>query len=444
MIKETRPREKGLSRRGFLGSSLAAAAGWGWGRPKLSREKGAGPAPEGGRIREYRPLGRTGFKVSDVSFGSGELAEPALLGAILDAGVNYIDTAEGYGRGRSERLIGQAIRGRDRKKIFVTTKLRPLRTDTKQDLVGRAEKCLERLRTEYIDCLMIHAPHTVEALLNPVFHDAIADLKARGRVRFCGVSNHGSQWDDVPETMEHVLLKAAEDGRFDVMLFVYNFLQKEGGERILEACKKHDIGATLMKTNPVLNYVEVKERNESAEAAGREVPDSMKQRLARLKERADRAERFRKRYGLTDYDEVRSAAIRFVLSHPDVSCACPTIKNFSDLEFYTALSGKRFDAGAGKTLALYQALFGEFYCRHACGECESACPHGVPVNTIMRYNHYFRAQGREKTALLKYAALPARRADTCRDCEGPCESACRHGVPIQGLLIGAHETLTLA
>ena len=54
--------------------------------------------------------------------------------------------------------------------------------------------------------------------------------------------------------MEKVVLAAVEDGRFDVGLFVYNFLQKEQGEKIIEACQKNKVGVTLMKTNPVKVY----------------------------------------------------------------------------------------------------------------------------------------------------------------------------------------------
>jgi predicted aldo/keto reductase-like oxidoreductase len=61
----------------------------------------------------------------------------------------------------------------------------------------------------------------------------------------------------------------------------------------------------------------------------------------------------------------------------------------------------------------------------------------------MRYNYYFRAKGQEKMALAEYAALGARAAADCADCSGLCETACPYGVPIQGKLIAAHETLTL-
>ncbi len=435
--------QKGLSRRRFLGSSLAVLAGAGLQGPSrlFGSQSSVEEAPF--KVKEYRTLGRTGYKVSDIGFGSGELKEPALLEAILDAGINYIDTAEGYGRGSVEKMIGSVIKKRNRKSVFISTKLGLRKRDTKETLIQRAHKCLERLQTEYVDCLMIHMPSTVEKMRNEAFHTAVRELKTEGKVRFCGLSNHGPQWMDVPETMEKVLLVAAEDGRFDVMLFVYNFLQRDQGERVLKACKQKNIGASLMKTNPVLNYLEVKERMEQAEEEGREIPERQKKLLIRLKERADKTETFRSKFDLTNYNELRNAAVKFVLSHSNVSTACLTIKNFSDLKAYISLSGKKFTAAEQKTIAAYEVLYGDFYCRHACGQCEPQCPLKVPVNTIMRYQHYVHAQAREKTAMARYAALGRNNASLCSNCSGYCEQACPYRIPIQGLLVTAHQTLSL-
>jgi len=289
---------------------------------------------------------------------------------------------------------------------------------------------------------MIHKSETVEQLKTEGFHAAIRVLKAEGKVRFCGLSNHGSQWEDVSETMEKVHLAAAEDGRFDVAMLVYNFLQRDMGEKILKAYKKKNIGATIMKTNPVLNYLEMKENADKLKEAGRKVPESLKNLILRLNARADQAEAFKKKYNLTNNNAIRDAAIKFVLSNPYVSSACPTIGNYSDLEAYVALSGTKFELEERKKLDAYKTTFGEFYCRHACGECESSCTNGVPVNTIMRYNHYFKAQGRKKTAMFKYANLKQNKADRCFDCTGYCEEACPYGVPVQGLLVLAHMTLS--
>jgi len=262
-------------------------------------------------------------------------------------------------------------------------------------------------------------------------------------VRYRGLSNHGPQWGDVPETMEQVTLAAVEDGRFDVMLFVYNFLQHEQGKRILKACREKGVGATLMKTNPVLNYFEMKENFDRAEEAGQNTR-SMERILPRLKERYDAAQDFIRENDLRNFNQIREAAVRFVLGNTDVNSACLTIKNFDDLEFYVGLSGSKLTPAAQKALDLYAAGMGELYCRHACGECETECPSRIPVNTIMRYNHYFRAQGREKSAMLKYAALPGNRAGSCGSCAGYCEKACPFNVPIQAQLCLAHRTLTLA
>ena len=432
-----------MSRRGFMGGSLVALTGFGLSRGAKLFGQETETNTDGPKIKKFRTLGRTGFKCSDIGFGSSGVTDPALISAILDAGVNYVDCAEGYLRGQVEKTIGEAMVNRDRKKVFLTTKLGLRKNDTKQTVIERANKCLGRLQSDYIDCLMIHMPSTVAALDNKAYHEAIKDLKAEGKVRFSGLSNHGSQWGDVPETMEKVHLAAAEDGRFDVALFVYNFIQRDMGENILKAYKKKNVGATLMKTNPVLNYEERKVEIDKAEEEGRDIPPRARALVERLKARADQAESFKNKYSLSNFNEVRDAAIKFVLNNPDVNSVCPTILNYSDLEAYVSLSGSEFDLKAQNTLAAYKANYGELYCRHACGECEPQCPYGVPVNTIMRYNHYFMGQGREKEAMLEYASLPTNKADVCSKCDGHCEKACPYGVRVQGLLMLAHQTLTL-
>jgi len=436
-------KKKKISRRGFVGCSMAMLAGLGLpGSSKLfSRTSDMNTG--GLKIKEYRTLGRTGFKCSDIGFGSSGVTDPALIAAILDTGVNYIDTAESYLRGQGESAIGKALKGRDRKKVFISTKLGLRENATKENIIERTNKCLERLQMDYVDCLMIHMPSTVAALNNEAYHAAIKDLKTEGKVRFSGLSNHGSQWGDVPDTMEDVHLAAAEDGRFDVALLVYNFIQRDMGENILKAYKKNNVGATLMKTNPVLNYLEMKERVDKSKEEGRDPNPRMKTLIERLKARADQAEAFKSQYNLKNFNEIRDASIKFVLNNPNVNTVCPSIINYNDMEAYVSLSGNKFDLKTQNTLAAYKAAYGEFYCRHACGKCEPQCPYNVPVNTIMRYNHYFVGQGKEKAAMLEYASLPTKKADICSTCEGHCEQACPYGVPVQGLLMLAHQTLTL-
>jgi len=293
---------------------------------------------------------------------------------------------------------------------------------------------------------MLHMTPTVEQVKHEPYHEAIRELKAEGKVRYSGLSNHGMEHSLAGPTktpMEKVVLAATEDGRFDVVLFVYNFLQKEQGERILKACKEKKMGTTLMKANPVRFYAEAKAMFDRAKEKGRKIPEQYIKMMDEYEARVAKAEGFKEKYGLTSDAQVLDAAIKFCLGNPDVHAVCSTIKTFEELENYVALSGKKLEPAENEMLAHYKNTYGQFYCRHACGECESACPYGVPVNTIMRYDHYFSAQGREKHALVKYANLPGSNAGLCADCAGVCERSCPYGVPIQGLLVLAHQTLTL-
>lgn len=214
-----------LKRRSFLRTSFLGFAGLSGflSRGQSQEKETSSPGATFPRIKEYRLLGRTGFKVSDI--GAGSIQDEGVLRAALEAGVNYIDTAEEYPG--HHRVVAQAIKGRDRKSIFITTKL---------------------------------------AAKNP--------------------------------------------------------------------------------------------------------------------------------------DESR--------------------------------------------LQLYQQGCGQLYCRHACGLCEPACPQKIPVNTIMRYHYYFSTQAREKEAMSLYQRLPGKKAEGCHECPGYCEKTCPYGVPIQGMLLLAHQTLTFA
>jgi predicted aldo/keto reductase-like oxidoreductase len=156
------------------------------------------------------------------------------------------------------------------------------------------------------------------------------------------------------------------------------------------------------------------------------------------------ADHFVEKYDLKNPDEIKDAAVRFVLSNPNVSTVCCSMRSFDDLERFVRLSGTRLSDSEKKKLAAFREGCGPLYCRHACGVCEPKCPHGVPVNTIMRYNHYFEAQGREKYAMAQYAAIPGAKADLCSNCSGFCETACPYNVPIQGKLILAHHQLSLS
>jgi predicted aldo/keto reductase-like oxidoreductase len=448
--------KKHLGRREFLNSSLrglAGAAGLAAGAKRVSGQATppaqttpaapqAAATQEPAKVKGFRTLGRTGFRVSDI--GTGSIYDQGVLRAMLEAGVNYIDTAESYPG--HHRLVGGAIKGLDRKSLFISTKMLMDEGDiSREGLLKRARKGLEDLGTDYVDCLMMHLPEKVETLGLDSFHQAMSQMKTEGRLRFVGISHHGSFWFRDPETaMDRVLLAAAEDGRFDVFLFAYNFLQMDGGQRVLDACRRKNIGAALMKTKPVITYYSLKSRIEALEKAGKSVDPLFREGLERYKEKADKAEEFIAKHGLKNPEEIKEASVRFVLDNPDVHTVCCSARTFDEAERFVRLSGARLSDGDKAELAAYRESCGQLYCRHACGLCEPSCPQGVPVNTIMRYNHYFETQGREKYAMSLYAAIPGSRAEVCHSCPGHCERACPHGLPIQGMLFLAHHQLTLA
>ena len=437
-----------VSRRGFLKTTGVAVAGGSLVPSAVSAESTNERNSQETRVHEYRTLGRTGFDVSDIGFGGGFLNNTNVMEVALDMGVNYIDTAEHYANGQSERAIGDAMQGRDRSSIFLTTKLNLSFGGGAEydDLHRRFHQCLERLQTDYADCLMIHMTPVADEVSHEPYHRLIEDMKAEGKVRFSGLSNHGTEhsvYGNTQDTMESVIGAAVEDGRFDVALFVYNFLQKEQGERIIEMCRSKNMGVTLMKTDPVNVNARVVESMDARRQSGRQIPERAQRLADEYQAFVDGAAEFRERYGLVSAEQVKQAATKFVLSNDGVHTVCPTINTFDQLEGFVSLSGQKLAEPEGSMLDSYGSLLGRFYCRHACGECEGSCPNAVPVNTILRYNHYFEAHGREKHAMNKYERLKNKTAAACANCSGFCESACPHGVPARFMLTRAHENLAL-
>ncbi len=433
----------GQRRREFIRKSIFGLAGAAAAPAIGSRQSGlfahGGKPVSRARIREYRTLGRTGFKVSDIS--AGFVNNEAVLNALLDAGVNYIDSAESY---NNEALIGNVLKNRDRSRYFITTKLEIKKDLSQKGFYERARKCLERLQMDYVDCLMIHSCETVAAVKTPGFHAAMEQLKKEGRLRHVGLSNHGSNHALVSkDSMQDICLAAVRDGRFDVLLLAYNFAQEDNGARVLEACHAHGVGATLMKVNPYGNYHRLKAYVERAEQQGKEVHPSYREMYEKFKAKTERASGFFARYQLKGPAEIRAAAVRFCLNNPHVSTVCRSFRNFEDVEALISLSGTRLEVPDRKAIRGFKRDLAFFYCRHGCNECETSCPREVPVNTILRYFHYYAAEERQKYAMKCYLNLAAANAAACKDCPGYCEAACSHGVAARSMLALAHDKLCL-
>ncbi|MDE0351554.1 MAG: aldo/keto reductase [bacterium] len=205
----------------------------------------------------YRKLGRTGLEVSEVGIGTwgigglawgerdDERSKQALHHA-LDLGVNFIDTAYGYGEGRSEELIGEVLVGRADVTPIVATKV-PLETrvwPATDDMAVEdcyspgwirscTEESLRRLGTDHIDLQQFHfwADSWTD---QGQWAEAVSALKNEGKVRFFGVSTNDHEPDSV--------LRLLESGLVDTVQVIYNLFDQSAHERLLPRCEELDIG----------------------------------------------------------------------------------------------------------------------------------------------------------------------------------------------------------
>lgn len=415
-------------------------------------------AAKKGHMAAYRALGRIGFKVSEISLGCGRISDPNLVRYAYDRGVNYFDTAEGYGNGDSERMIGAAMPHLQRDKIFITTKLKVKASDTERTLLDRFARCLARLKTPYVDALYSHAVTDVAMVKNAAFHAALARLKADGKVKHIGISSHGPRGKK-GDSMERVLLAAIDDGRFDLMLLVYNFMNSAPGAKVLAAAHQKGVGTTLMKTSPARLVLTPYDPADPSDEHTRMIGLFMKKGLSRPKAIAELQKRlagqraqikkhkatidaFVAKHGIKTEQTLRQKSVQWTLLNPHVCTVCVSMNDFETMDSFIPLAGQKLAQADARMLEDWAATFHRDYCRHGCSECAGRCPHDVPINTILRYA-YYAEQGSERHAMRKYAALGAMPSDPCLDCDAPCEPACPHGLAVQANLLAAHGRLSL-
>jgi aryl-alcohol dehydrogenase-like predicted oxidoreductase len=194
----------------------------------------------------YRELGRTGWKVSEISFGAwaiggswGAVDDGDSLAALhkaIDCGVNFIDTADVYGMGRSERLIAQLKRER-KEEILVATKagrrLDPHTADgyNERNIAGFIEDSLRNLSCESLDLVQLHCPPT-DVYYRPELFDALERMKKAGKIRHYGVS---------VERVEEAL-KAIEYPGVETVQLIFNCFRLRPAERFFDEARKRRVG----------------------------------------------------------------------------------------------------------------------------------------------------------------------------------------------------------
>jgi aryl-alcohol dehydrogenase-like predicted oxidoreductase len=296
----------------------------------------------------YRELGRTGWKVSDISFGAWAIGGSwgtvddgeslAALHAAIDCGVNFIDTADVYGMGRSERLIAQLKRDR-KSEIIVATKagrrLSPHTADgyNERNLTGFIEDSLRNLATDCLDLVQLHCPPT-DVYYRPELFDVLDRLVTAGKLRYYGVS---------VERVEEAL-KAIEYPNVQTVQIIFNCFRQRPADLFFEQAARKRVGI-LARVPLASGLLSGKLLRDSQFAA-----DDHRQ-FNRHGEAFDRGETFSGvdyETGLAAVEELRGLlpegvsmaqfALRWILMRDAVSCAIPGGKRAAQVQDNCAAS----------------------------------------------------------------------------------------------------------
>jgi hypothetical protein len=397
-------KNKGVSRRRFIGGAATGVVSAGLGLTGCSRE-----IPQEAQAAEretaapeisYRVLGRTGLKIPLISFGVMNSDNPDLLRRAFDLGLNHLDTAHLYLRGNSERVIGEVIEQRgNRDSVYVATKMRFARdrerlvfTDeatarepapTEENLFQQLETSLERLRTDYIDILYLHSCYSPAMATYEPLMSALVKAKEQGKARFIGVSTHSDE--------PNVIRAAVDAGVYDVVLTAYNYLQDHKdavGDAIAYAAGK-GVGIVAMKTQggKRLNQQEGVEIN-------------------------------------------HQAALKWVFANPHVCTAIPGMTTFEQMDSNcSVMAGIELSESEKRELKLASLLPGTYFCQ-SCRECVPTCPERVEIPLLMRAYMYAEAYGNTIQAEETIGTVPEDRGlRVCAGCTS-CQARCRRDLPI--------------
>lgn len=299
---------------------------------------------------ERRPLGGTGITVSSFCFGTWELgglawgpitAEDAvaLLRTAFDRGVNVYDCSDNYGGGRSEILLSVAFHGRRQDVVYVTkagylpgldgaqsVRMRPEiggrdRDHSPEYLRWACELSLRRLNTDYIDVYLLHDP-PAETLRDPAPFQALRDLQQAGKIRTFGVSSSADG------AAQAVLEHGAQ-----VVMAPFNLLDQKVAEVLLPLVAER--GAGVLGRSPFAGGLLLDEVVSAAGAGTAPAFSPLDRRsqipAERLRETARRAERFRPLSEAAG-GSLSRAAVKFVLSHPEVASVVTGLMRPNELE----------------------------------------------------------------------------------------------------------------
>lgn len=344
-------------------------------------------APEG---LVHRTLGKTGLKVTAVGCAAGSIPDPDILARALDLGINYYDTARIYGQGKSEEILGRAIKGK-RDRIVLASKTY---SNTKDTILKDIETSLKLLGTDHLDIYHQHSRHEPKEITDEMI-ETMELVKKQGKTRFIGVSTHD------PNAMVDFILDV---GKFDAVQTTYSYAI--GAPYRDAAIKKlHDAGLGVI---------------------------AMKVVIAQAVPKGDKGNHLSNEGGL--------AAIKWVLRNPAISTTVPWSETLEELEINFRAMTQEYTPEDEWLLHARNEQIRELYCR-MCFQCKGECPKGVPIADELRFLAYNDFKGNFHEAREGFWNLPREiRNIRCSDCS-ECAVQCPNGVKIQERLIRAQDLL---
>ena len=288
---------------------------------------------------EYRAFGRTGLDVSAIGYGCWEIGggygpfdESEVVAAVqraLDLGINLFDTAEGYGYGQSERLLGKAL-GARRKEAIVVTKFGIYRPDgewqrdsRRETALAAIDRSLKALGTDYVDVYLIHWPDRKTPLEETM--GALEEIVQAGKARFVGISNF------TPDQIETCMATR----RVDIAQYGYHLFDRRLEREIFPTVAQHGIGlmtygslAHGLLTGAFTSATTFEESDWRSNGVAFNIPLFTEEVFARNVAAVDDLKPIAARHGKT----VAHLALRWVLSNPVVSVALVGFRRPAEVE----------------------------------------------------------------------------------------------------------------
>jgi uncharacterized protein len=364
---------RNINRRGFLKSGIAGAAGI----VALTPSIASAAAMDQPKDIILRTLGKTGMKVPVISFGVMRADNPNLCKAAYEKGIKLFDTANGYQNGNNEIMLGKLLKDYPRNSFYLATKVKPtgVGMDGKpsdqtnvDDFLSKFNTSLSRLKMDYVDILYIHDVRNPELLGYKPIINAVKKLKKEGKIKFMGFSTHANE--------AAVIDAAADMDTWDVILSSYNFKQTYINE-LNSAIKKANrvgIGIVAMKTMAGGGFLD-KEKTKPINS---------------------------------------SAALKWVLSNPDITTTIPGMTDFDQLDLNIKLLTDISITDQEKKDLLIASAEKGLYCTN-CSKCLDACPKNLPVPDLMRAYMYAYGYSNPAMAHSLLSELGAN-DDPCKEC----------------------------